>query len=69
MLTKSELEILELLSQGLSNKEIAEKRFNAEGTIKTHIIRIYKKLKVSGKHARIKAILRYKEMLRDERIY
>ncbi len=43
-LSKRELEVLELLSEGLSNQEIADKLFVSLNTIKTHIAKIYQKL-------------------------
>jgi ATP/maltotriose-dependent transcriptional regulator MalT len=38
------LEILELIAQGLSNREIAEKLFVTENTVKTHSSRLLDKL-------------------------
>lgn len=43
-LTKRELEILELIAQGLSNREIADKLFVSENTVKTHSSRLFDKL-------------------------
>jgi len=43
-ITKRELEILELIAQGLSNREIAEKLFVSENTVKTHSSRLFDKL-------------------------
>ena len=43
-ITKRELEILELIAQGLSNREIAEKLFVSENTVKTHSSRLLDKL-------------------------
>jgi DNA-binding CsgD family transcriptional regulator len=43
-ITKRELEILELISRGLSNREIAEKLFVSENTVKTHSSRLFDKL-------------------------
>ena len=43
-LTPRELEILELIALGLSNKEIAEKVFVSENTVKTHSSRVFDKL-------------------------
>ena len=43
-LTRRELEILELIAQGLSNREIAEKLFISENTVKTHCSRCFEKL-------------------------
>jgi len=43
-ITKRELEILDLIAQGLSNREIAEKLFVSENTVKTHSSRLLEKL-------------------------
>jgi two-component system, NarL family, response regulator LiaR len=43
-ITKRELEILELIAGGLSNREIAEKLFVSENTVKTHSSRLFDKL-------------------------
>lgn len=43
-ITKRELEILKLIAQGMSNREIAEKLFVSENTVKTHSSRLFDKL-------------------------
>lgn len=43
-ITRRELEILELIAQGLSNREIADKLFVSENTVKTHSSRLFDKL-------------------------
>jgi len=43
-ITPRELEVLELMAQGLSNREIAEKLFVSENTVKTHSSRVLDKL-------------------------
>jgi ATP/maltotriose-dependent transcriptional regulator MalT len=43
-ITKRELEILEHIAQGLSNREIANKLFVSENTVKTHSSRLFDKL-------------------------
>jgi DNA-binding CsgD family transcriptional regulator len=43
-ITPRELEILELIAAGLSNREIAEKVFVSENTVKTHSSRLFDKL-------------------------
>lgn len=48
-LTKREVEVLELLSQGLANKEIGERLHLAEKTIKHHISGILQKLHVRSR--------------------
>ncbi|WP_415325339.1 response regulator [Chryseobacterium sp. MMS23-Vi53] len=48
-LTEREKEILELLSQGLLYKEIADKKFISIDTVKKHVGNIYRKLHVNNK--------------------
>jgi DNA-binding CsgD family transcriptional regulator len=43
-ITPRELEILEAIAAGLSNREIAEKLFVSENTVKTHSSRLFDKL-------------------------
>ena len=43
-ITKRELEILALMAQGMSNREIAERLFVSENTVKTHSSRLFDKL-------------------------
>jgi len=43
-ITRRELEILTLISQGMSNREIAQKLFVSENTVKTHSSRVFDKL-------------------------
>src|SRR5947207_3836313 len=43
-ITRRELEILELIAGGLSNREIAERLFVSENTVKTHSSRLFDKL-------------------------
>jgi LuxR family maltose regulon positive regulatory protein len=58
-LTTREEEVLNLLSAGLSNQEIAKRLFLSKGTIKTHTHNIYGKL---GVQSRTQAIARAKEL-------
>ncbi len=48
-LTARELEIVESLAKGLSNKEVARALFVSEATIKTHLVHIYAKLGVENR--------------------
>jgi len=43
-ITPRELEILGLIAEGLSNKEIADRVFVSENTVKTHASRLFDKL-------------------------
>lgn len=45
-LSKRELEVLELIAQGLSNQEIADKLFVSINTVKTHSSNLFIKLDV-----------------------
>jgi len=58
-ITQREHEILALIAQGLSNREIGEKLFVSENTVKTHSSRLFEKMSVSR---RVQAIQRGKEL-------
>lgn len=58
-ITPREMEILELVALGLSNREIAEKLFVSENTVKTHCSRAFDKL---GAKRRTQAVQMGKEM-------
>lgn len=45
-ISKRELEVLQLMADGLSNQEIAEKLFVSLNTIKTHTSKLFEKLEV-----------------------
>jgi DNA-binding NarL/FixJ family response regulator len=47
--TEREREVLTVLVEGLSNREIADKLFIGEATVKTHLRNIYDKLGVSNR--------------------
>ena len=59
ILTTRETELLALIAQGMSNKEIAEKVFVSENTVKKHLANIYRKLDVSR---RTQAVSKAREM-------
>lgn len=58
-MTRRELEILELIAKGLSNREIAERVFVSENTVKTHSSRVFEKL---GAKRRTQAVQLGKEL-------
>ena len=58
-ITPRELEILELIAQGMSNREIAEKLYVSENTVKTHSSRVFDKL---GARRRTQAVQMGKEL-------
>jgi len=58
-LSDREIEVLNLIAQGLSNKEIAERLVIAEGTAKNHVSNILSKLDAND---RAHAVMRGKEL-------
>lgn len=58
-ISKREYEVLELIAQGLSNQEIADKLFVSVSTVKTHTANIFAKLDA---RRRTQAIQRAKEL-------
>ena len=58
-LSEREVEVLQLLSAGLSNKEIADRLYISLNTVRTHTKNINSKLNV---HSRTKAVARAKEL-------
>ncbi len=58
-LTKREIEISKLITEGYSNKEISKQTFISEGTCRNHISNIYNKLNVKN---RIQAVNKLKEI-------
>ena len=58
-ITPRELEILELIAAGLSNREIAARVYVSENTVKTHTSRVFDKL---GARRRTQAVQLGKEL-------
>ena len=58
LLSRRELEVLQLMANGLSNQEIADQLFVSVHTIKTHTTNIYEKLQVKR---RTQAIIKARE--------
>ena len=54
-LSPRELEILQALATGASNKQIAQRLFISEATVKTHLIHVYQKLGVETRTAAVSA--------------
>lgn len=57
-LSARELEVLNLLSKGFTNREIASQLFISASTVKTHTLNIYEKLEVAN---RTQAIIKARE--------
>jgi DNA-binding CsgD family transcriptional regulator len=62
LLTRREIEIIELMAQGDTNKQIADKLIVSEGTVKAHVRQILRKLKSAN---RAEAVSQYARLLRD----
>ena len=58
-ISERELEVLRLLADGRSNKEIASNLDVSPNTVKTHVARLFEKLEV---RRRTQAILRAREL-------
>jgi DNA-binding NarL/FixJ family response regulator len=58
-LTKSELEVLRLMSQGCTTREIALRRYSSEATIKSHTSAIFRKLHSRN---RVEALIKAREL-------
>ena len=65
-LTPRELEVLRLISQGMSNAEIGEELFISDTTVKTHVTRLLQKLDLRDRAQAI--VLAYQTGLFDERL-
>jgi DNA-binding NarL/FixJ family response regulator len=62
ILTPREAELLSLLTEGLSNRELGQRLFISEATVKTHLAHIYAKLGVETRSAAIATALRREGM-------
>jgi len=49
ILTPREIEIVRMVAEGFGNREVAERLFISEGTVKTHLHTIYEKLGLKGR--------------------
>ena len=55
-LTSREWEVMELLREGLSTEEVAERLFIAPGTVRVHVSSVLKKLRVPDRAAAIRVL-------------
>jgi DNA-binding NarL/FixJ family response regulator len=58
VLSGREIEVVRLLAEGLSNRAIASALFLAEATVKTHLVRIYRKLGTENRAATVSEAVR-----------
>jgi DNA-binding NarL/FixJ family response regulator len=54
-LSRRELEVLELVKDGLSNQQISKKLFLSQATVKSHLVHIYAKLGVDSRTSAVAA--------------
>ncbi|WP_181775634.1 response regulator [Amycolatopsis pittospori] len=64
-LSARETEIVELLAEGLINRQIAARLFISEATVKTHLVHIYDKLGVDSRAAAV-AVAAERRIIRIE---
>ncbi|MEU1182449.1 response regulator transcription factor [Streptomyces sp. NPDC005820] len=57
-LSGREVEVVRLLAEGLSNRGIAEALFLSEATVKTHLVRLYRKLGADNRAAAVSEAVR-----------
>jgi DNA-binding NarL/FixJ family response regulator len=57
-LSHREIEVVRLLAEGRSNRAIAEALYLSEATVKTHLVRVYRKLKVDNRAAAVSEAVR-----------
>jgi DNA-binding NarL/FixJ family response regulator len=62
ILTPREAELLSLLTEGLSNRELGQRLFISQATVKTHLAHIYAKLGVETRAAAIATAIRREGM-------
>ncbi|WP_370937373.1 LuxR C-terminal-related transcriptional regulator [Amycolatopsis sp. cg13] len=63
LLTRREIEIIELMAHGDTNKQIADRLIVSEGTVKAHVRQILRKLKAAN---RAEAVSQYSRMLHGQ---
>jgi DNA-binding CsgD family transcriptional regulator len=54
-LTERELEVLQLVAEGLTNREIARRLFISPATVRTHLEHVFEKLGVGSRTAAVRA--------------
>lgn len=67
-LTRREIEVAEMIRNGLSNKEAANQLFVTEKTVKFHLTNIYKKMNVKSRSQLIIWCIPHMNMIEAEKV-
>lgn len=59
-LTEREIEVLQLIAQGMSNQEIANKLYLSEKTVKNHLTNIFRKINVTDRTQAVLYAIKHK---------
>lgn len=59
-LTEREIEVLQLIAQGMSNQEIAHKLYLSEKTVKNHLTNIFRKINVTDRTQAVLYAIKHK---------
>ena len=65
VVTEREVQVLQLLSRGLGNKEIARELFVSEATVKSHLAHVYAKLGVDTRAGAVAAAIQQRVIRRS----
>ena len=68
LLSDREKQVLQLISEGMTNKEISTRLTISASTVENHIHHIYKKLKVTNRAQAVAYVLRLRNLLPDEEV-
>jgi DNA-binding NarL/FixJ family response regulator len=64
-ISKREMEVMALISESMTNEEIAQKLFLSDKTVKTHIRNIFQKTGIRNRVEAVLLYIRYKQELED----
>lgn len=56
-LTRREREVLELVAEGMTNAQVAQRLWISSGTVRRHLENVYAKLEVHSRTAAVHAVL------------
>ena len=65
-LSDREKQVLKLIADGLTNKEISRSLMISESTVENHIHHVYKKLKISNRAQAVAHVLRSRIIMQND---